>query len=900
MKKKIIALLLSVCMLASMAVVPAAAAGAKDVPEGHWAKDAVDRWVKDGIMEVDGDGNFRLAEKVTRAKFAIMLCKLMGYTDKADKSAFKDLPADSEAADALLKLAQAGVMAGDGQGNSMPDQPIDRQQMAVMLCAAFNLKTASSNATASYQDAGSVASWAQAAVSTLVDKKMMVGDGKNLMPDTSIANGDMAALLNAMIADFVTEDGATVNTGDKNGVVIINAKDVKVENAPDSAGIVVAPGAGSTTVTVTGAASDITVAAEGAKVTVGKDAEVGSVTVDAPKAAVTVNGTAGDVAVTEAAESAKVTVAKDAEVGTVAVEAPKTAVSVSGTVASVAVAQGADNTTVSTTTGAKIDSVTTSADKVTVTGAANTVGSVVADAGSANVAVKGAEVTNNGADKVTAGSKPVETGKTDTVATTPSTGGSSGGGSYVPDPDPSTPVTPPAETADVVNAPIADHGSPAITDLGSVAVTGTTSDGGKTVNVTVKGTNIVKHENANHTKGFWVGFGMPIEDGKTYVYTSGASSDPITSIPGRVIDGEGGKKYNTVYFDDEGSYTIKQYTDSVADTNLVATYSVTVTMTKAVTDVKSTLAVAPLADHAESNAITDSSKLGTVTIESATTSDGGRTIDVVLKGENIMKHANANKTEGHWVGFGMPVDNEGTYSYSVKSGTGDYKDVATIASREYTDNNGKKYNTVYFSEETNGTYLNYSIKQCKGENKQLVATYNVTCNVTFWKPTANQVTVRAFGQDEIQSYNAGFQKAANAVSMTKFGKSAVDSKDTYASTFTFAAEKGLSDLVHNENSGAGAVGYYTYYAIVVSNADGEVVKSLHETHTGSLGFPMNADSNSIDAIIATRIFDGETSPGKIESITHNYQLKDKAGRVQYEFDVAITNNCTVTTVEITG
>lgn len=708
MKKKIIALLLSVCMLASMAVVPAAAAGAKDVPEGHWAKDAVDRWVKDGIMEVDEDGNFRLAEKVTRAKFAIMLCKLMGYTDKADKSAFKDLPADSEAADALLKLAQAGVMAGDGQGNSMPDQPIDRQQMAVMLCAAFNLKTASSNATASYQDAGSVASWAQAAVSTLVDKKMMVGDGKNLMPDTKIANGDMAALLNAMIADFVTEDGATVNTGDKNGVVIINAKDVKVENAPDSAGIVVAPGAGSTTVTVTGTASDITVAAEGAKVTVGKDAEVGSVTVDAPKAAVTVNGTAGDVAVTEAAESAKVTVAKDAtvtevkvdapkaetsiagkvdsvavgekadsakttvakgaEVGTVAVDAPKAAVSVSGTVASVAVAQGADNTTITTTTGAKINSVTTSADKVTVTGAANTVGSVVADAGSANVAVKGAEVKNDGADKVTVdGKKPVEQGKTETSTqpgNTGSTVGSSGGGggtpSVTPDPTPSTDPNAPIFKAAKADESFAGKTMSALqTD---VAV-GTPSNGVYPVTGTLKyitGWTGFNPSRSEEQSGHYVAIAVP--------KTAGNKTVSALKIKGHAANGDVvDKEYNTgeqiaAIFTDDNNTACNIVFHLNEGTKL---FSIWLKYGEATdyTEYKFSCAGATLEDNklgagtvigARLNQAVDSVKNIKVIATAGTEVNGVISVTIATESSvKIPQHVNAESKQGYWVGFAL-------------------------------------------------------------------------------------------------------------------------------------------------------------------------------------------------------------------------------------------------------
>lgn len=411
--KKFLALLLTVCMLASMAVIPAGAAEIKDVPEDHWAKAHVDRWVGNNIMEVDKDGNFNPEKELTRAEFAVILCRLMGYTKKADASTFVDLPEDQAAADAILKLKAANVMNGVGDNKAAPNSKLTREHVAVMVFRALNLKPVT-NSSMSFTDAGDVSDWAKAEIATMASLKMVEGVGENtLVPQHSITNGQMAALLDKMVAAYVTKDGTTVDLSKEdvtnpNGVVIVKANNVKIADAADSAAVVVtedAPKAAS--VTITGPASSITLAKEGAKLTVAKDAKVDTITVGAPKAVITVNGTVSDVIV----------------------------------------AKGADNAAVTATTGAKVENIATSAEGVKVNGAKNTIGTVVTQKGSADVAAKGAQVKNEGAETKVDG-KPLEEGSETTSQKTGSgtSSGGSGGGTVVPDPTPTTYTITVAET----------------------------------------------------------------------------------------------------------------------------------------------------------------------------------------------------------------------------------------------------------------------------------------------------------------------------------------------------------------------------------------------------------------------------------------------------------------------
>lgn len=480
MRKKFLALLLSLCMLMSLTVTAAAAeyTDADAIPD--WAQGAVDRWTDAGIMEAEEDGTFNSEHQLTRGEAAVLLCKLMGYSEMADRDTFTDLPEDKEQAEAILKLAKAGIMLGNGHKVVDPDGTLTREQMALMVFRALNMKVDPNAQMAEFADADSISPWAREAVATMAAKKMLEGDGTNLAPVKDIVKCEMAVLMDKMVAVYVDEKGnvstttvegsgvsapnaRSIDTGTSAGAVILKSS-ATIKNAPESGAVVVAPAAGSTTtLTVTGAAGDITVAAEGARVTLNKGAEVGSVTA--------------------AAENNKVTVNKGAEVGAISAEAPKANLEVSGTVGAVAVAEGADKTTITAKTGAKVDSVTTSAEGVKVNGANKTIGTVVADAGSAEIKAKGAEVTNSGADSVKVDNKVVAAGDSKTSSQTGSnTSDYTGGGTYVPP----TPTTP-SHTLTIVKG--AQSGANT-SDITSVKVNGTESASssvteGSTVTVTV-------------------------------------------------------------------------------------------------------------------------------------------------------------------------------------------------------------------------------------------------------------------------------------------------------------------------------------------------------------------------------------------------------------------------------
>jgi len=524
-RKKILSLLLAMALVAVMTVLPAFAAsnGFPDV-ENHWSQAAVDRWAGYGIFTGDPDGNFYPDKAMTRAEFAAMLSRLMGYTDMAAEP-FTDVAETDWYYAPIMKLAAAGVMEG-WNGLATPESLITREEAAVMLCRALGIKP-SADAELTFADSAAVSSWAQDAVAALSERGMIQGMGDNKYePALNINKASVATLINNMVVAYVDDEMAENDVkGELDGVVIIATdKPVTFTDAAITGPVIVAPAAGEQADVTLGkgtTADTVSVMAPGASVTVDKDAEVKAVDVAAKDADITVAGKVDAIAVADTATGADLSVSKGATVGAITADAP-TAIENKGT----------------------IDTLENNAEGTTVTGTP--------------------AKTETGTEKVE-NKKPSSSG---------SSGGSSSGG------------TTPAAKADVVAAPLFDQRQnaagaaegtyiPADELVQTYSVTGTVdSSKENTYNVTIKATGVKKHLNAanNPTVAYWVGFGIPAEAGNSYF----SGNSEIASAKDREIE-VNGKKYNTIYFDDTENYTITVQNGGV----VTATYNVTIEATYA-------------------------------------------------------------------------------------------------------------------------------------------------------------------------------------------------------------------------------------------------------------------------------------------------------------------------------
>lgn len=149
MKKRILAILLTVVL--TLGLLPAAAAEGtfSDVPTTYWGYDYIEAAAEAGLMKGTGGGKFSPELKVSVAQFLTLLGRLV----------FPDVKADGEDwyGPYVRAAKEAGLLTGSKVDVNNVENEITRYDMAVILCAAAKKlgvteKTAQPGEVADYMD----------------------------------------------------------------------------------------------------------------------------------------------------------------------------------------------------------------------------------------------------------------------------------------------------------------------------------------------------------------------------------------------------------------------------------------------------------------------------------------------------------------------------------------------------------------------------------------------------------------------------------------------------------------------------------------------------------------------------------------------------------------------------
>lgn len=184
------------------AEIPATNVSFADVPEGHWADEAIHNMVALGLVNGTGDNQFDIEAPMTRSMLATVLFRLSNGKEGYGQS-FGDVDGNAWYADAVAWAATAGVVTGSN-GNFNPDGEITREQLATMLYRFANLlnlnTAASANALNGFADGGEVSGWAADAMAWCIDNGIINGVGNDsLAPDSTATRAQVAVILQRFI-----------------------------------------------------------------------------------------------------------------------------------------------------------------------------------------------------------------------------------------------------------------------------------------------------------------------------------------------------------------------------------------------------------------------------------------------------------------------------------------------------------------------------------------------------------------------------------------------------------------------------------------------------------------------------------------------------------------------------
>ncbi len=178
---------------------PACVATFPDVPATYWAVQPIATLQCRGIVEGFPDGTFRPDGAVTRAQFVKMLILTMGLNTSEATTPFTDVAAGAWYAPYVAAAVRADLVQGVSSTMFAPDQPITREQMAVLLARALHL---TKTGTLHFTDAVAVDGWALQGVEAAVAAGYIGGfpDG-SLQPLGTATRAQACQVLDQVLKD---------------------------------------------------------------------------------------------------------------------------------------------------------------------------------------------------------------------------------------------------------------------------------------------------------------------------------------------------------------------------------------------------------------------------------------------------------------------------------------------------------------------------------------------------------------------------------------------------------------------------------------------------------------------------------------------------------------------------
>ena len=198
--KRITGMILSVLLAVSL-VCPAASAASyyTDVPEGRWYTEAVNYVTERGLFGGIGGGLFDPSGSATRAMFVTVLSRVAGANvDRAPSAGFTDVPAGAWYTKAVDWACAEGYADGTGENTFSPNEPITREEIAVILgryCTAGNDRAMwRFSGKADYADAAEISAEAINSVGYMRAIGLMEGSGGKFYPRSNLNRAETATI----------------------------------------------------------------------------------------------------------------------------------------------------------------------------------------------------------------------------------------------------------------------------------------------------------------------------------------------------------------------------------------------------------------------------------------------------------------------------------------------------------------------------------------------------------------------------------------------------------------------------------------------------------------------------------------------------------------------------------
>ncbi|MGD0031192.1 glycosyl hydrolase 53 family protein [Paenibacillus illinoisensis] len=170
-----------------------------DLSKVAWARDSIEALGARGAIQGSGNGLFQPDAQVTRAEFLQMLMSSLDIIDKVSKAPYHDVQKEDWYADAVGSAKNLGIVSGLPGGKFGPNDPVSRQDMALMVfraAKAMNINLPIKAAEADFRDEQAIGAYAAEAVSLLAKAGILGGMGNgDFFPKAASSRAQAAVII---------------------------------------------------------------------------------------------------------------------------------------------------------------------------------------------------------------------------------------------------------------------------------------------------------------------------------------------------------------------------------------------------------------------------------------------------------------------------------------------------------------------------------------------------------------------------------------------------------------------------------------------------------------------------------------------------------------------------------
>ncbi|NOU88474.1 hypothetical protein GC102_22345 [Paenibacillus sp. LMG 31460] len=223
--------------------------------KGHWAEQTITGYVYNNVVQGYPDGTFKPDSSITRAELVTIINKLFGFQQASSELSFSDVTINDWFFKDVAIAQNAKYISGYTDNTFRANNPITREETAVLITNILSLKRSSS--AKSFTDTNNSPEWSKSAVGSVIDAKIMNGYESNVFrPTSNLTRAEALTVLEKTVAaKSITYNTAGVY-GPETGIekikqnVIIDAANVTLRNVEIEGDLLLGKGIGEGDVTL--------------------------------------------------------------------------------------------------------------------------------------------------------------------------------------------------------------------------------------------------------------------------------------------------------------------------------------------------------------------------------------------------------------------------------------------------------------------------------------------------------------------------------------------------------------------------------------------------------------------------------------------------------------------------